>query len=251
MGVSDESGSVGLAGRRVLVVGASSGIGRAVAAAAATAGARVAVAARRYDLLRELEREAHGVTVALHCDVRAPVACELVVKAAVQRLGGLDAVVFATGINRLARLEDTTLDLWRELFDTNVVGAALVTRAALDSLRQSRGRIAYLSSHSVAAPWPALGAYAASKAALDTMIAAWRTEEPSVCFTRVVVGPTITGMADGWEPDLATEMLDRWRDEGYLTHEPARAEWVAQQVVSWASATDPPQDVNMIDKAGA
>ena len=192
-----------LAGRRVLVVGASSGIGREVVLAATRAGARVALAARRYDHLQEVAAEAAEVgdeAVALQCDVRKPIACELAVQAAVQQLGGIDVVVFATGINRLAWLAETSVDAWRDLVDTNLIGAALVTQAVLPHLRDTHGRIGYLSSHAVARPWPGLGAYAATKAALDTMVAGWRVEEPDVAFTRFVVGPTVTGMADAWDP---------------------------------------------------
>jgi NAD(P)-dependent dehydrogenase (short-subunit alcohol dehydrogenase family) len=165
--------------RRILVIGASSGIGRAVGIAAARAGAQVALVARRYDQLEAVAREAGPGTIALQCDVRAPIACDLAVKAAVQQFGGLDTVVFATGINRLAMLVDTPVETWRDLFDTNVIGAALLTCAVLRQLKASEGRIAYLSSHSVAAPWPALGAYAATAAMFQVWDdAGYMTHEP-------------------------------------------------------------------------
>lgn len=235
-----------LAGRRALVVGASSGIGRGVAAAFAAAGARVVAAARRADLLAELERDVPGVS-ALVCDVRSADDCTAAVAEAVRLLGGLDVVVYATGVNRLRLLADTDTDTWRDLFDTNVIGAASITRGALDALRAARGRVAYLSSNSVARPWPGLGAYAASKAALDTLVEAWRTEEPDVHFTRVVVGPTVTGMADAWDPDLSARMFDRWHREGYLQHEPATVTWVAEQLVAWAAEPDVPTEVDLLE----
>jgi NAD(P)-dependent dehydrogenase (short-subunit alcohol dehydrogenase family) len=246
--VDGGSSTEGLAGRRVLVVGASSGIGRAVGIAAARAGAHVALVARRYDQLETVEGEAGSNAVALQCDVRAPIACELAVQAAVQRFGGLDTVVFATGINRLALLADTSVEAWRDLFDTNVIGAALITRAVLSQLKANVGRIAYLSSHSVPSPWPALGAYAASKAALDTMIAGWRVEEPTITFTRVVVGPTITGMADDWDPTLAATMFETWDAAGYMVHEPKPPEWVAGRILEWAASTTPDDDVVLIEQ---
>lgn len=238
-----------LAGHRALVVGASSGIGRATALALAAAGARVVAAARREAVLREVVAEGGSGLDAVACDVRRPAEVDRLIEVAGERLGGLDTVVYATGVNRLAFLADTDAETWRDLLDTNLVGAALVTRAALPLLREAGGRIAYLSSHSAARPWPALGAYAASKAGLDAMITAWRVEEPRVAVTRVVVGPTLTGMADAWEPDAAATAFARWAEQGYLVHEPVTAEWVGARLVGWAATAEPPEDLWLVDEA--
>ena len=69
-----------LAGHRVLVVGASAGIGRATGVATARAGAHVALAARRLDLLREVVEQIGPVVFPVHCDVREPSACAEVVR---------------------------------------------------------------------------------------------------------------------------------------------------------------------------
>ncbi len=94
--------------------------------------------------------------------------------------------MYATGIGPLARIEDLDASTWRRAFDTNAVGAALVTAAALPHLQASHGAAAYLSSvsASLTPPWPGLAAYLVSKAALDKMVEAWRTEHPEVGFTR-------------------------------------------------------------------
>lgn len=242
-------GEGALDGCRMLVVGASSGIGRAVGVAAARAGAAVALAARRFDHLREVQREAGAKSWAVQLDVRSPIAVQLSVRTAVQRLGGLDAVVYATGVTKLAMLSETDFDTWHELLTTNLVGAAEVTSAALPALRESAGRIAYLSSHSVPRPWPGLGAYAASKAGLDTMVTAWRAEVDDVRFTRVVVGPTVTGMADEWDPVLSATMFDRWAREGYMDVEPVSAEHVADRIVEWVATPEPPDDLWLVEPA--
>lgn len=238
-----------LAARRVLVVGASSGIGRATALAGVAAGAAVAVAARRAALLDELVTEAAaagGAAVALACDVREPEQVAAMVASAVEALGGLDGVVYAAGINRLALLCDTDAAIWRDLFDTNVIGAALVARAALPELRARRGRIALLSSDSVAHPFPALGAYAASKAALEVTAASLRQEEPDIDVGCIVVGPTLTGMASDWDPDLSRRMFDRWVQEGRFDGvTPMEPDVVANRIVDWLAADDPPDDVDL------
>ena len=93
------------AGLRLLVVGASSGIGHAVAVSAAERGAKVAVAARRMDLLTQLA-DAIGGT-AFELDVEDPAAITGVVGAASAALGGLDAVVFTSTVVPFAHIEDT------------------------------------------------------------------------------------------------------------------------------------------------
>ena len=88
---------------RVLVVGASSGIGRAVALQAAAGGARVVLAARRADKLAEAAAEAGDGASTVVCDVRQPEQCERVVRDAVAQLGGLDVAVYATAVDPLVR----------------------------------------------------------------------------------------------------------------------------------------------------
>src|SRR5690606_5265469 len=102
------------------------------------------------------------------------------------------------GIGPLRKLVDADAATWRRVFDTNVTGAALVTAAAVPHLTESGGAAAYLSSVSASQtpPWPGLGAYAVSKAALEKLIVAWRTEHPAIGFTRVIVGDCAGGEGD-------------------------------------------------------
>jgi NAD(P)-dependent dehydrogenase (short-subunit alcohol dehydrogenase family) len=252
---SGEAGPGSLAGRRIVVVGASSGIGREIVVAATRAGALVVAAARRFDQLRELAGKCGPTVHPVVCDVRSAMGCELAVRSAADFLGAFDTLVFATGINHLGLLEDTPSGAWLEMLETNLVGAAVLTRAALPYLRRSakndaggrRPRAAYLSSHSVARPWPGLGAYAASKAGLDTLVEAWRAECPEVDFTRVVVGPTITGMADDWDRETATTMFERWAAEGYLgEHAPVEASVVASDIVDWIGDDEVPAELRLV-----
>jgi NAD(P)-dependent dehydrogenase (short-subunit alcohol dehydrogenase family) len=203
--------SLDLSGRRVLVVGASSGVGRAVGLRAAAAGARVAFAARRMDRLEAAAREAGPQAIALRCDVRDAAECRAAAAAAESAFGGLDALVYATGLSPLSMLESATADEWREVLAANVVGASLVTAAALAALRRSQGRALYISSYSVRMPLPGLGLYRVSKVALDALIECWRMEHPDVDFTRVVVGNTGgTDFAASWAPERLKQALDVW-----------------------------------------
>ena len=192
---------------RTVVVGASSGLGRSIATGLGQRGATVALLARRLDRLVDAAREAGPGSVAVACDVTDEQSCRAAIDEAAGRLGGINALVYATGIGPLGHLVDITAETWRRTFDTNVIGAALVTAAAIPHLTETRGVAAYLSSVSASftPPWPGLGAYATSKAALNTLVEAWRGEHPAVGFTRVIVGDCAGG-----EGASATEFINEW-----------------------------------------
>jgi len=204
---------------KTVVVGASSGLGRCIGIGLARRGAHVALLARRRDKLEDAAKEAGGDTLAIACDVTDEPSCRAAIAEASAGLGGIDALVYAPAIGVLARLADTDADMWRRTFDTNVTGAAIVTRAAIGDLTASAGTAAYLSSvsASLTAPWPGLGAYLVSKAALDKLVEAWRSEHPDVAFSRIVVGDCAGGEGDGltqfanaWNTDLAAELGQEW-----------------------------------------
>jgi NAD(P)-dependent dehydrogenase (short-subunit alcohol dehydrogenase family) len=186
----------------------------------------VALLARRADLLAGAAAESGDGAVVVECDVTEEPSCQDAIAAAVTALGGIDALVYAPGIGPLARLADTDADTWRRVFDTNVTGAAVLTRAAIPHLTASSGVAVFLSSvsASLTPPWPGLGAYAVSKAALDKLVEAWRAEHPGVGFTRLVVGDCAGGAGDAqtqfataWDPELAMELLSTWSSRGYLS----------------------------------
>lgn len=210
---------------RTVVVGASSGLGRCIGIGLAKRGGQVALMARRRDNLEAAAAEAGGGTVAIECDVTNPKSCYDAIEDAAAALGGIDAVVYTPAFGPLLRLADTDADTWRRVFDTNVTGAALFTAAALPHLEASSGTAIYLSSvsASLTSPWPGLGAYAVSKAALDKLVEAWRAEHPHVGFTRLVVGDCAGGEGDGmtqftqtWDQDLAGELVTTWIDRALI-----------------------------------
>jgi NAD(P)-dependent dehydrogenase (short-subunit alcohol dehydrogenase family) len=212
--------------RRTVVVGASSGLGRCIGIGLARRGDRVALLARRLDRLEQAAEEAGAGAIALRCDVTDESSCAEAIEQAASRLEGIDALVYSTGMGPLARLSETDATTWRRVLDTNVVGAALVTAAALPHLAKSGGVAAYLSSVSASGtpPWPGLGAYVVSKAALERLVDAWRAEHPGVGFTRVVVGdcaggegPSMTEFPSDWDPELAAEMGSIWAARNYLS----------------------------------
>ena len=211
---------------RTVVVGASSGLGRAIAIGLAQRGADVAMLARRKERLEKAAAEAGAGALAIACDVTDEASCRSAIAQAVAGLGGIDSLVYTPAIGPLAHLADTDAETWRRVFDTNVIGAASITRAAIPNLTESHGCVAYLSSvsASLTPPWPGLGAYLVSKAALDKLVEAWRVEQPTIGFTRLVVGDCAGGegdsqteFANGWDPDLAAQLGTGWFTQGLIS----------------------------------
>jgi NAD(P)-dependent dehydrogenase (short-subunit alcohol dehydrogenase family) len=210
----------------VVVVGASSGLGRCIGVGLGQQGERVALLARRHDRLTDAAREAGSDAIAITCDVTDEKSCQAAIDEAADRLGSIDGLVYSPAVGPLVRIAEMSAQEWNDVFAVNVVGASLITAAVLPHLRGSRGVAAYLSSviGSVTAPWPGLGAYGVSKAALERLIEAWRVEHPEIGFSRIVVGdtaggagPNATQFADGWDTDLAAELMPIWLERGLLT----------------------------------
>lgn len=215
-----------LAGRRVLVVGASAGIGRAMAVGAIKEGARVLMAARRHDLLGEASAEAGGGHV-VPADIRLAPDCDRLARAVRDRLGTIDVLVSCAGVAPLRMMAETTADDWHQVFDTNVVGTHRLLQACLP-LFGHRAMVMCLSSESVRQPRTALGAYATSKAALERLIEGWRAEHPEIRFSRVTVGATFpTDFGADFEPALLTRALDDWSARGL-----AQADFMAPHEVA-------------------
>src|SRR5688572_17092867 len=210
---------------RVVVVGASSGLGRCIGTGLAQRGSRVALLARRKDRLAAAAAEAGAGTLAIECDVTDDTASRAAIDEAAAGLGGIDALVYTPGIGHLSRIEDTDSATWQRVFATNVTGASVVTAAALPHLEATSGVALYLSSVSASQtpPWPGLGSYAVSKAALDKLVEAWRAEHPDVGFTRVIVGDCAGGegesgteFANNWDRDATAELVTDWYTRKYI-----------------------------------
>ena len=215
---------------RILVIGASSGIGRVLGLQAAAEGARVAFAARRRELVDEAAAEAGGGAIGLTCDTRDDRSCHAVVDDTVAAFGGLDAVVYATAIDILVRIEQASADVWHDTFATNVFGANAVTIAALPHLKAAKGRAIYVSASSIDRPLPGMGVYAASKYALETMVRAWQAEHLDLVFANVRIGSALgTGVTDSWDRNLLMELSPQWNALGYVhTNGPGGPMTVAQ-----------------------
>ena len=218
---------------RILVVGASSGVGRATALCAAEAGGRVAIAGRRPGVLAEVAEQSTTLMVTIAGDMRDPDACALVVEEAVAGLGGLDVVLYTPADLRLLYIEEATAEDWRVSWETNVVAPALIAAAALPHLRASAGRIFFVTSDVAHAPRSALGLYGITKRALEGLCIQLRLEVPEVRFGNITLGPTRpTEM--GRVEDYARYALleEQWIKEGIIYRDESTVEDVGQMVAS-------------------
>lgn len=199
-----------MAGRRVLVVGASSGIGAATARAVVAAGGSVTVSARREDALHALVVEMGAGHVAVG-DASLRSDAERVAATAAEAMGGLDLMIYVAGYGPLQKIADIDVDLWADVYRVNVGGANLAASAALQHMDRD-GVCAFVSSRTVEDANPFFGAYSASKAALDQCIRVWRLEHPDRRFVRIVMGNTgPTDFADNMgDMALLGEALEEW-----------------------------------------
>ncbi|ROP42940.1 SDR family NAD(P)-dependent oxidoreductase [Pseudokineococcus lusitanus] len=220
-----------LDGARVLVTGATGGLGRLLVAGAARRGARVAVSARDEGRLRE----AHPDAVAhLAADLTLPGAPAEVVGAAVEALEGLDVLVSAAGVVAFGPVADADDDLLDELLLTAYLGPVRLLRAALPHLRTAGGQregdaVAVMLSAVVAEqPVAGMAAYSAAKAALTAFDAAAAKElrregvrvldvrpphTETGLATRPVAG-TAPRMPQGLAPEDVAERVLRAVEEG-------------------------------------
>ena len=185
-----------------LVVGASSGIGRAVAVLLAREGAKVMAAARRLDRLVALKAEMAGYSLEIcSADSTSVPDAERLVDETRRALGPIAIVVYATGTNTpdraLVRLRPA---IWDELISTNLSGAYYVTQAVLPAMREARdGHLIYIASISGHTPDISGAAYQASKRGMIGLAHAIRVEEHENGIRTTVVNP---GLVD-------TEILDK------------------------------------------
>ncbi|SNT54722.1 Short-chain dehydrogenase [Actinomadura meyerae] len=164
-----------LAGRRVLITGAARGIGAALAARLHGRGARVALAGLEPDLLATVAADC-GSAPWWTCDVTDRGRVEEVVNSAVRELGGLDVVVANAGVAAQMPIIGGDPSVLEQSLRVNVLGVYNTLRAAGPHISHERGYALAVASLAAAVQAPLLGAYSASKAAVEAMGNTLRSE---------------------------------------------------------------------------
>lgn len=209
-----------LAGKRALITGAASGVGREIARYFHEEGATLAlldidgagVAATAKDLA------ATGV----RCDVRDPAMIEAAVADGLAALGGLDILVNAAGILFRQPFESIDPAQWQTLFEVNLRGPALLCKAALPALRLGSGaNIVNVASLSAIKPSPGTSAYAASKGGLLMLTKCLAEELAPIRVNAICPGIIDTPMTQGFMADPATRERIERSNALHLIGEPA------------------------------
>jgi NAD(P)-dependent dehydrogenase (short-subunit alcohol dehydrogenase family) len=158
--------------RSAIVTGASSGIGRAAAKRLAADGFAILAVGREDGALREVCQEIErtgGRASSVVADVTASDAPARIVAAAIERSGGIDAVVNAAGIIATGSVMDTADAGWDAMMDVNVRAPFRLIREAAGALTERRGAVVNVSSVAGPRAFPGLASYCVSKAAIDQL----------------------------------------------------------------------------------
>ncbi len=192
-----------LDGRRALVTGAASGIGAEIARRFAAEGAKVAALDIDEAGARSVADRTGGYAFA--CDVADPQAVTSAVGEAVETLGGLDILVNAAGVLSRQPFEAIETEVWRRLFEINLLGPSLVIRAALPALRASGdAAVVNIASLSALRPSPGTSAYAATKAGLLMLGKCLAEELAPIRVNAICPGIVETAMTAGFMADPQT-----------------------------------------------
>lgn len=169
-------------GRTAFVTGASSGIGRAIAATLAQQGMNVAVCARRQarlDALAAQLGDAPGEILPLVCDLRDEAGILRAFAAVRERFGGVDVMINNAGLGHHAPLVRGSTEAWREMLEVNVLALCVCTREAIADMRRrgiDDGHVIHVSSMAAHRVPGGSGVYAASKHAVRALTEALRQE---------------------------------------------------------------------------
>lgn len=179
-------------GKTVIITGASSGIGLAIAEFYSQLGANTVLAARSLDKLLEITSRLTSPSIAVKCDVADQAQCKELVSQAVKAFGGVDILVNNAGLSMRALFDDVDIDVLRKLMDVNFWGTVNCTKYALPYIQESKGSIIGISSVAGLHGLPARTGYSASKYAMHGFLETIRIENLHKGVHVMLVSPGFT-----------------------------------------------------------
>ena len=199
----------------VLVTGASSGIGAAIASELGAAGAKVLLGARRTDRLTTLAariNDGGGTALAVQLDVTDRDAVQAFADRALDEWGRIDVLVNNAGVMPLSPLASLKLDEWERMIDVNVKGVLWGIAAVLPAMnRQGFGQIVNIASTGALAVWPNATVYCATKFAVRAISDGLRQESEHIRVTCVNPGVVESELADSITDAAVAEAMKAWR----------------------------------------
>lgn len=177
----------------VVITGASSGIGKALAKECAAMGAKLSLAARRTDLLEALKAELSDTEILITpTDVSKEDDCRNLIDQTMKRFGQIDVLINNAGISMRALFEEVDLKVIRQLMDVNFYGTVYCTKYALPHLLQTRGSLVGVISIAGYVGLPGRTGYAASKFAIRGFLDTVRIENLKKGLHVLVAAPGFT-----------------------------------------------------------
>ena len=199
-----------LFGKVAVVMGASSGIGAATAAALAREGCHVALAARRVDALNDLKQRLvirEGKIITQKTDITDKTQVDALVAAAEKQLGPIDIFVSVSGVMYFTMMANTQTDEWNQTVDVNCKGLLNVISSVVPSmLKRGKGHLVAISSDAGRKVFPGLGVYSASKFFVEATLQGLRVETAGS-------GLRVTSIQPG---NVATDLLGMSTDQEAL-----------------------------------
>lgn len=222
--------------KTILVTGGSSGLGLAAARVLLERGARVAIAARRADVLERAAAELGGDVVPVVMDVADKGSVDAGFDRVAESCGGIDGLVTCAGLTFAYRVEVLPEERLRHIVDVNLIGTVLCCQAAIPRLRaRGGGRIVTVSSASARHrdEFPHMAIYGAVKTAVERFSLDLRDEvkRDGIAVTCISPGSFVTEITANFDPEATAEAYDVWcRDHGPESDGMADPRWFGEAV---------------------
>lgn len=222
----------------VIITGASSGIGKAMAEEFASRGANLILGARQYvtlcEIAQELEKKYNIRAVAVACDVSIQEDCKLLIMQAIQTFKRIDILVNNAGISMRALFKDVDVDVLKRIMDVNFWGTVYCTKYAMPELLKTKGTVVGVSSIAGYKGLPGRTGYSASKFAMNGFLDSLRVENLKTGINVLTACPGFTN-SNIRNTALAkdgTQQGETHMDEGKLMS----SEEVAKRIVDGVAA---------------
>lgn len=179
----------------VVITGASSGIGKALAFEFASRGYSLSISARNIENLKEVENEllkSGANVISVKADVSIESDCKNIIDTTIKSFGNIDILINNAGISMRAIFEELDLKVLHQLMDTNFWGTVYCTKHALPWLLKSKGSVAAISSIAGFAPLPGRTGYSASKYAIHGFLQTLRVENIKKGLHVMIAAPGFT-----------------------------------------------------------
>tara|TARA_B110000027_G_C16112055_1_gene298209 strand:+ start:2080 stop:2784 length:705 start_codon:yes stop_codon:yes gene_type:complete len=210
-----------ISGKKVLITGGSSGIGRATAKDLISMGAIVSITGRNKEKLERVASEINAIPI--HLDVSKYNTIAVKTLDAFHSMGGIDVLVNNAGIGEFAKLEDIKISQFENIFATNVFGLTMLTQEVVKFFKtQQHGTIINIGSSAATSGFPSGSVYSASKFALRGLTECWRHELRRDNIRVILVNPS----------EVTTAFNDKNRTEREVQDNKLRPSEISHVIIS-------------------